>query len=217
MSWIVFSRLNVALLAAMACVTLAGFLLLRPDHGLPLHWNWHGGVDRWGQGEGVLLLLPIAAGAMTLFFWLLDRAILKLDELHGGRQYALGLSSALAVFVVLQVMIIAYGMGYPVKVSRATAFVTAFFFIVIGNILPKVQPGAPRLDRPKSLDVSQQRRVHRLTGAVMMVSGFGLLIAAALDVPAAWLNSGTMAAAFVPAAVGIAYTLLLQSQRPRSG
>jgi uncharacterized membrane protein len=142
---------------------------------------------------------------------------LRVDELHGGRQYALGLSSTLAVFFVLQMMIIRHGLGYPVEVSRVIAFVAALFFIAIGNLLPKTQPSSPHLNWPKSLDASQQRRIQRVTGSVMMMSGFGLLIAGLFDVPPLWLNSGTILAALVPAAAGIGYALFLWSARASNG
>jgi hypothetical protein len=147
-----------------------------------------------------------------VLLWVFGHWILKVDNLHGGRQYALGLSSALAVFVVLQIMIVRYGLGYSVDVSRTTAFVAAFFFIVIGNLLPKVQPSAPRFQWPKSLDAPKQRRVQRLTGIPMMASGFCLLIANAFDVPPVWPNSGSILAALVPAAAGITYALLLSPE-----
>ncbi len=209
MNRIVLSRLNLALLAAMACVTVAGFWLLPADRQLPLHWNWHGVADAWGPRERALLLMPLVASAMTVFFWAFGRWILRIDELHGGRQYALGLSTDLAVFVVLQVMIVRSGLGYSVEVSRAIAFVASLFFIAIGNVLPKMQPSTPRFQWPKSLDASQQRRVRRLTGGVMMASGFGLLIASVFAAPAVWLSFGVVLAALVPAAAGIGYTLLL--------
>ena len=208
MSRIVFTRLNLALLTALAAVTVAGFWFLPTDRPLPLHWNWHGVVDAWGPRERTLLLMPLITGAMTVFFWAFGRWIVKVDELHGGRQYALGLSSALAVFVVLQIMIVSYGLGYPVDVSRAISFVAALFFIAIGNVLPKMQPRGPQFHWAKSLDASQQRRILRLIGGVMMVSGFGLLIASVFNVPPPWLNLGTVLTALVPAAVGIAYALL---------
>jgi uncharacterized membrane protein len=217
MSRIIFSRLNLALMAAIVCATIAGFWFLPADQQLPLHWNWHGVVDAWGPREGALLLAPMFAVAMTIFFRALGWWFLKVDELHGGRQFALGLSSSLAVFFVLQVMIVCYGLGYPVDVSRAIAFVAALFFIVIGNVLPKMQPSSRGFNWPKSLDASQHRRVQRLTGSVMMVSGFGLLIASIFDVPPPWLNSGTILAALVPAAAGIAYALLLSSARATNG
>jgi len=122
----------------------------------------------------------------------------------------------LSVFFVLQIMIIRHGLGYPVDVSRAITFVAALFFIAIGNLLPKMQPSAPQFSWP-SLDASQQRRVQRLTGSVMMMSGFGLLIAGMFDVPPQWLNSGTILAALVPAAAGIGYALFLRSARASNG
>src|SRR5262249_43552623 len=120
-------------------------------------------------------------------------------------------------FVVLQIMIVRYGLDYPVDVPRAIAFVAALFFIVIGNVLPKVQTSSPRFQWSKSLDASKQRRIQRLTGSVMMASGFGLLIACAFDVPAAWINSGSILAALVPVIAGIAYTLLLSSKSASNG
>lgn len=217
MSRIILSRFNTALLAVMLCITAAGFWFFSPDHKLPRHWNWHGDVDGWGPTGRVLLLLPLAAGVITLFFWVLGRWILRIYGPHGGRQYALGLSCVLAVFVVLQMMIVGYGLGYPVDVPRASALVVAVFFVVIGNVLPKMQPSALRLGWPKSLDPSQQHRTRRLTGVVMMVSGFGLLIAAVLDPPSAWLNFGILLAALVPAAAGLLYTLRLRSEQSHNG
>jgi hypothetical protein len=216
MNRIVFSRLNLALIATMVCVTIAGFWFLPADRQLPLHWNWRGLVDVWGPRERTLLLMPLASGAMTVLFWVLGRWM-RVDELHGGRQYRLGLSSALSIFVALQVLVVSYGLGYPGDVSRAIAFVAALSFIAIGNVLPKVQPSRPRFHWSKSLDASQQRRVLRLTGSVMMVSGFGLLIASVFDAPPAWLTSGTMLAVLVPSAVGIAYRMLLSSGSASNG
>jgi hypothetical protein len=164
-----------------------------------------------GARERALLRIPIFAVAMTIFFWVFGRWIVKVDELHGGRVYALGLSTTLAVIFVLQTMIVCHGLGYPVGVSRAIGFVSALFFIAIGNLLPKVQPSAQRFDWWKSLDASKQRRVQRLTGGVMMVWGFGLLIASVFDVPPPWLNYGTMLAGVVAGAAGIAYALLLRA------
>jgi uncharacterized membrane protein len=217
MSRIIFSRLNLALMAAIPCVTIVGFWFLPANRQLPLHWNWHGDVDSWGQSELALLPLPTAAFAITIFFWILGRWILKLDELHGGRQFALALSSTLSVFFVLQLMIIRHGLGYPVEVSRAIAFVAAIFFIVIGNVLPKMQPKARRFSWPKSLDAAQHRRIQRLTGSIMMASGSGLLIASVFGVPPPWLNSGIIIAALLPAAAGIAYALVLSSARASNG
>jgi immunity protein, SdpI family len=217
MSRIIFSRLNLALAAAIACVTIAGFWFLPANQQLPLHWNWHGDVDSRGPRELALLLLPAAAFAITIFFWILDRFVLKLDESHGGRQFALGLSGTLAVFFVLQLTIIRHGLGYPVAVSRAIAFVAALVFIVIGNVLPKMQPTARRLSWPKSLDASRHRRIQRLTGIIMMLSGFGLLSASVFDLPPPWLNAGTVIAALLPAAAGIGYALVLSSARASNG
>jgi hypothetical protein len=211
MSRILFTRLNLALFAALVCATIAGLWFVPADKQLPLHWNWYGAVDAWAPREHALLLLPAFAAGMTTFFWLLGRWILGVDELHGGRQYALGLSSTLAIFFVLQLMIVSRGLSYPVDVSRAIGFVAALFFIAIGNVLPKMQPGAPRFNWLK-LSASQQHRVQRLTGSVMMVSGFGLLIASTLDMPQLWLNSGIILAALVPAIAGVGYALLLPAE-----
>jgi len=217
MSRIVFTRLNLGLLAALAAITIAGFWFLPADRPLPLHWNWHGVVDAWGSRERTLLLLPLIAGAMTVFFWTFERWIAKPHEFHGGRQYALGLSSALAVFVVVQIMVVCYGLGYPVLAFRAISFVAALFFIAVGNVLPKMQTRASRFYWTKSLNASQQRRILRLIGGVMMVSGFGLLVASVFNVPPPWLNLGTLFTAFVPTAAEIAYALLLSSARTNNG
>ncbi len=174
-------------------------------------------MDAWGSREHTLLLLPLIAAAMSVFFWAFGRWVAKPHELHGGRQYALGLSSALAVFVVVQIMVVCYGLGYPVDAPRAISFVGALFFIAIGNVLPKMQTRASRFHWTKSLDASQQRRILRLIGGVMMVAGFGLLVASVFNVPPPWLNLGILLTAFVPTAAGIAYALLLSSARTNNG
>lgn len=210
MSRILFTRLNLALVVAIAGVTIAGFWFLPVGQQLPFHWNWYGMVDARAPRELALLFLPVMGGAMTLFFLTLGRWM-GLDELHGGRQFALGLSSSLTIFFLLQVLIIGHGLGYPVDVPRATAFVAALFFIVIGNVLPKMQLSARPFSWPKFLDASEQHRLKRLTGGVMMVSGFGLLVASLLDLSPPWLNSAILFAALLPAAAGITYGLLLSS------
>ena len=49
MNRIIFSRLNLALMAAIVCVTIAGLWLVPADQRLPLHWNRHDVVDIWGR------------------------------------------------------------------------------------------------------------------------------------------------------------------------
>jgi uncharacterized membrane protein len=211
MNSIIFTRLNLALLTAVGCITLTGFWFLPVDQQLPVHWNWYGIVDAWAPRGRALLLIPTFAAAVTVCFWILGRWIVKVDELHGGRQYALGLSSTLAIFSLLQVLIIVHGLGYLVNASRAIALVAAFFFIAIGNILPKAQPSARPFSWPKALDAAEQHRLKRLTGGVMLASGFGLMIASLCDVPPPWLNCCTLLAALAPAAAGVTYGLLLSS------
>lgn len=216
MNRIIFTRPNLALMAAIACVTVAGFWFIPANQELPLHWNWHGAIDAWGSRGRTLLLMPICGAAMIALFCVLGRWVLNVDELHGGRQSALGLSSVLAVFLAVQTMIVCYGLGYAVNGPRTIACVAGLFFIALGNILPKMQQNAVWPARLNSLDASQHRRIHRLTGGVMMASGLCVLIAAAFDISPPWLNSSIVAAAVLPAVIGNAYMLLL-SKRASSG
>ncbi len=210
MNWL-FNRLNLALLAAMVCLTVAGFWLLPPDRPVPMHWNWHGVADSWWPRDRALLLVPLVAGAISILCWVLERTGLQAARGGGGRRHAVVVSCVFVVLLVVQSIVVLAGSGHSVTPIRAITFVVALIFIAIGNVLPKAGPGGPLFGWLQSLRIVRERGARRLVGGLTMVSGSALLIASVLDAPPPLLVTATLLSVAVLIVAGIAYAFL----RPR--
>lgn len=207
MSW-PFNRLNLALLAALVCLTIAGFWLLPPDRQLPIHWNWRGVPDVWWPRNHALLITPLLAGAIAIIFWVVERAGIEAIRRGGGRRYTLVVPCVFAALLAVQTIIVLEGLGRSVAPIRAITLVIALVLIAIGNVLPKSVPSGQGYGWPKSLGLLRERRVQKLMGGLMMVAGLVLLIAGLLDLPPPLLVTCTLLGVFVPIVAGIAYAML---------
>src|SRR5216117_1796737 len=139
------------------------------------HWNLNGTPDGYSSQAWALSIIPIVLVAMTVVFNVLP----KLDPRH--ENYAKFLSSywlianAIIVFLlVAHAMVIAAGLGFPVKIDRLMPLGIGLLFIFLGNYLTRVEPNwfiGIRTPWTLSSD-TVWRKTHRTGGWLMVLGGF---------------------------------------------
>ena len=148
------------------------------------HWSLNGTPDGFSSRLVAVLIIPGVTLAMTGLFNVLP----KLDP--RGENYAkffgtywLICNTVIAFMLIAHAMIVASGIGYPIRIDRLMPVGIGLLFIVLGNYLTRVEPNwfiGIRTPWTLSSD-TVWRKTHR-TGGYLMVLG-GLLVAACAVLP----------------------------------
>ena len=114
------SPLNLALLAALILITIAGFLLIPADKQLPVHWGLGGEVTATMSRNLALLQMPIGTALIWALFFLIGRS--GNAQRRAGTAVVLrwGLPGLTALFLVVQLLIVLTGSGVSVPFFHAT-------------------------------------------------------------------------------------------------
>jgi immunity protein, SdpI family len=150
---------------------------------VPLHWNVHNQIDRYGSKWTLVALLPgIMAGTLCLMAalpWLSPRRF-EVDEPR--HLYLALMDILLGFFAYFQVLLILAAQGRPLNMSRAVFGGICLLAAAWGAVLPRL----PRnfyvgIRTPWTIaDERVWRATHRFAGAAMMAGGllaFALVIA----------------------------------------
>jgi hypothetical protein len=112
--------LNLAFVAALIAITVAGFLLLPADRQLPVRWALDGHPGATLPRNLALLQMPTA----TALIWLVVYAVSRFgnDQRRAGAERVLRLiAPALAVlFVLVQLIIVLLGAGVALPFFRVS-------------------------------------------------------------------------------------------------
>ncbi|HWA18511.1 MAG TPA: SdpI family protein [Devosia sp.] len=212
------SPINLLLLAIGIVATAAGFLLISPNIDLPVHWGLDGQVDAMLPRNWALLQMPGAVAAVWLIFWAIGRWGNRERQQASTHVMNAALPAVTGLLILVQVLIVLVGLGYPVDVVRAIVIGLALLEIVLGNALPKSQPNwVAGIRIPTTLnDPANWQATHRLTGLLMMLGGLATFIAALLLSASGPLLIAVLAALLVPIVVGTVYSLVhaARSRRP---
>jgi uncharacterized membrane protein len=154
---------------------------------VPMHWNAHGVVDRYGSRLEGAIFLP----AIMLLVWLLMRALPRIDPRRTSYErfadtYDLFVNSLIALFLVMHVALLGSALGWPVSMSRVVPAVVGVEFVILGNALPRARPNWWfGIRTPWTLSNDRVwTRTHRLGGYLLTGAGLFLILAAAL--PSVW-------------------------------
>ena len=170
----------------IAAVAVAASLWAYPQ--LPptvaTHWNVRGVADGFSSRLVAVSIMPLVIIGMTGLFNVLP----KLDPRRANYTKFIGtywlIANAVILFILIgHGMIVATGLGYPVKIGRTMPIGVGLLFIVLGNYLTRVEPNwfvGIRTPWPLSSD-TVWRKTHR-TGGWLMVLG-GLVIATCAFLP----------------------------------
>src|SRR4051812_44283622 len=148
------------------------------------HWSLNGTPDNFSSRLVAVLIIPAVILAMTGVFNVLpklDPRREKYSKFFGT--YWLICNTVIAFMIIAHVMIIASGVGYPIRIDRLMPVGIGLLFIVLGNYLTRVEPNwfiGIRTPWTLSSD-TVWRKTHR-TGGYLMVLG-GLLVAACAALP----------------------------------
>lgn len=149
---------------------------------VPSHWNLHGQVDAYSGRASAALVLP----AIALATWLLLRVLPRIDPRRANYakfagSYDAVVAAVVAMVVVIHVVVLGAGLGWPVDMGRVVPIALGVLFVVIGNVLPRARPNwwfGVRTPWTLSND-RVWARTHRVGGYLMVAAGV-LCIAAAL-------------------------------------
>lgn len=213
----IITPLNVVLLVAIAGVTSAAFLLVPENAIVPVHWGATGEADGFAGRNLAYLMVP----GIVMFVLALFSAILRLasaEQIAAGR-YALetALSGLLALFLAIDLAMLAIGTGYPVDMVQVITLALGAFLVAIGNITPKTQPNRFAGIRLPWLmnDAVLWQKTHRLVGLMHVLGGALLVIVAFLPIPSLARFGMLMLAVFVPILIG-AWWSHAQARRKRA-
>ncbi|WP_438434100.1 SdpI family protein [Gorillibacterium sp. sgz500922] len=192
---------TVIVILGLAAILFAVVNYNRLPDQLPMHFDIHGNVDRYGgklNAIGFLaclgLFLPIALGVAR-----------HIDPRKGNYdmfQNAFGIFRiALAVFLDLMlVAIVLYGLGHKINMTNSVMVGIGLLFLVMGNYMPQIKDNFfIGIRTPWTLsDPEVWRKTHRLGGRLWVLAG--LLVAIGALLPTDWMPA-VILIALIPLAV----------------
>ncbi|MEX2287318.1 MAG: SdpI family protein [Planctomycetaceae bacterium] len=193
------TELPLLILIGALFVTAACAWSAAPDR-IPVHWNIHGEVDRFGGKVEGLLGIPLVALALYLLLLFLPR----LDPGYANYQRFVGAYTvvryALACFLwVVYAVILLAAFGQPVSVTEVMMVSVGILFFVLGSVMGKIRPNwFCGIRTPWTLSSKASwNKTHRLGGWLFIL--IGLCMAAAGLIGKGWALLGT----FIIAGVGL--------------
>src|SRR3989442_4521370 len=203
--------------AVAVAVSLWAYPQLPPT--VATHWNVRGVADGFSSRLVAVSIMPLVIIAMTGLFNLLP----KLDPRRANYTKFIGtywlIANAVILFILIgHGMIVATGLGYPVKIGRTMPIGVGLLFIVLGNYLTRVEPNwFVGIRTPWTLSSDTVwRRTHRTGGWVFVIGGL-LLASTALLPPSPFLPLLIATIVIVPPIPNVPSNLLpkpVQHDRP---
>ncbi|MBI1212766.1 MAG: DUF1648 domain-containing protein [Alphaproteobacteria bacterium] len=141
---------------------------------IPVHWNLHGQVDRFGSKTEGLLILPAMGVFFTFVMWFLPRVDPRRANLERSAKMWNALSIAVvALLAYVHVLIVLKAIGRPLDMVDYLIPGLSVLFIVIGNYLPKTRSNwFAGVRTPWTLSSEYSwNRTHRLAGLMFVASG----------------------------------------------
>jgi uncharacterized membrane protein len=173
--------------AVAVAVSLWAYPQLPPT--VATHWNVRGVADGFSSRLVAVSIMPLVIIVMTALFNVLP----KLDPRRANYTKFIGtywlIANAVILFILIgHGMIVATGLGYPVKIGRTMPIGVGLLFIVLGNYLTRVEPNwFVGIRTPWTLSSDTVwRKTHR-TGGWLMVLGGLVIVTCAFLPPGAFL------------------------------
>jgi uncharacterized membrane protein len=209
-------RVEVVLLGLLAAMFIASLAVWgqTPDQ-IPVHWNVHGAVDRYGgKAEGLLMLPTLALG-----IYLLMRFLPRIDPGRAnyprfGGTYLLLRAGIIVVMAAVHGLVIAWTLQHPIDVARAIPLLVGALCVTFGAVMGKVRPNwFVGIRTPWTISSKQAWiRTHRLGGWLFVLQGL-LFIAAGLA-KVAWFSNLVGGSVLTVVAVLFVYSYFVWRQDP---
>ena len=140
-----------------------------------MHWNIRGEVDGWGGPLEAALLIPVIATAVYLLILAYDWGRLDFKAARAmspatTRQVRL---LTLLLLAAVHGSILWSSLHGGVASSSRTLMFMSIFFILLGNLMPRLEPNAwAGIRIPPTLESREVwKRTHRMAGRWLMVAG----------------------------------------------
>ncbi len=203
--------------AAVILAALAGVLVAYPHlpNMVPLHWDVHGNVNRWGPKWSLFMFPAMMIGTVGLFAalpWLSPR---KFEVESFPETYLYIMIIMVAMFAYIEILILIWSLGFQLDIGRAVEGGVCLLIALLGNVLGKVRRNFfVGIRTPWTL--ANERvwyRTHRLAARTFFAGGLLGLMAVLFRAPF-WLPvTAILAAAFIP----VVYSLICYKQLEHDG
>jgi uncharacterized membrane protein len=185
---------------------------------IPVHWNLAGQVDRYGgKFEGLALtpLLALAVYLLLLFLPRLDPLRANYDRFAGT--YALLRLGVTAVLAGIHVVLVLTALGRPVDAGQAISLLVGGLFLLLGSLLPRLQPNwFAGIRTPWTLSSRLSwRKTHQVGAYYFVALGLAIIVAGVSRVD--WLLWLTIVLGLTGVVCLFAYSYLVWRSDPERG
>ena len=159
---------------------------------VPYHWNINGEVDGWAGKTQAVFLMPLFMLAMHWVCVFASTADPKSKNYH-PKSILLVLWICPVLNLVLNTMVYAAALNYPVDIEIIMPLLLGIAFILIGNLLPKCrQSYTMGIKLPWTLHNEENwNKTHRLAGKLWVMGG--IVIMASALIGSFWILIGVIA------------------------
>lgn len=139
---------------------------------IPSHWDINGEVDRWSSKGFVVFFFPCLLLAIHWVCVFASCADPKAKDYH-PTMIRLVLWICPMIGLVLNSLVYAFALGYPLKVEIIMPLLVGLMFIIVGNLLPKCrQSYTMGIKLPWTLANEENwNKTHRFGGKVWVIGG----------------------------------------------
>ncbi|MDO1528019.1 SdpI family protein [Fulvimonas sp. R45] len=182
---------------------VAVWLYPRLPAQVPVHWNPHGRIDRYGP-RGWVAAMPalLIAGIAVLTVLLPAISPRRFEIAPFARVYGLLMLVIQGMFLVIGLSVLLVGAGYPLPVPAIAMLAIGALFMVLGNYMGKLRKNffvGIRTPWTLSSDAVWER-THRMGGWLFMLGGLVAVVATLAGAPWWIALSALIAAALLPVA-----------------
>lgn len=174
-------KLNITLiLSCILCISpsiLSIFLYKNLPESLPIHFNFNGEADLYGNKFLVCFVLPFIFCIFNLFLILISNK--DPNEKYQNKSLLNIVKFIIPALCVITVSIsILKSLGFNIKIEIILPIIVSIIFILIGNYLPKCKQNYTiGIKLPWTLkDRNNWIKTHRFSGFLWVLSGIILLI-----------------------------------------
>lgn len=149
-----------------------------PPH-MATHWDASGHINGYSSRAFGALLAPAMMIGLTLLFQVLPALDPRRANYAKFADTYWVIANAVILFLgIVHLMVLAYGLGYGVSMTRVLPLGLGVLFIALGNVLPRVEPNwFVGIRTPWTLSSDTVwRKTHRTGGFVFLLGGCALLI-----------------------------------------
>ena len=206
----------VPLILIAAAVIFSIAVYPRLPERMVTHWDVRGEPNGWSSRPVGAFMIP----GMTLFIWLLLRAVPHIDPRRANIEkfretFEALIIAIVVVMVLLHVAVVGAALGWPVSISRIAPLSIGALLVILGNLLPRFRSNFfMGIRTPWTLSSETVwNRTHRVGGYLLVAAGLLMLISAFVQSVAFFYVA--LAGVFAAALGTIVYSYLLWRSEQR--